>query len=152
MIASDVLPDAVQKIMPQMSMSCNYGREYFRTHKGKMLMGGMRYKVRGHQRDITFDGEASRAVGQHLREFMMQTFPYIQNAPTHTWTGIMSETNDGFPIVGHVPNKPNQFVCAGFNGYGFSHALLSAYAMKDFVLGNDIQIPALRLFNPERAI
>lgn len=152
MIASNVLPLEIQKAMPQMSMSCNYGREYFRVHKDRLLMGGMRHKVRGHQRDIMFDGEASRAVGQHLREFMTQAFPYIQDGPTHTWTGIMSETKDGFPLVGPVPSKPGQFISAGFNGYGFSHALLSAYAIRDFVLESEAILPAVTLFDPARAI
>lgn len=152
MIASSTLPHEIQKVMPQMSMSCNYGREYFRVHKDKLLMGGMRHKVRGHQRGIIFDGEASRAVGQHIREFMTQIFPYIQDGPTHTWTGIMSETNDGFPLVGPVPNKPGQFVNVGFNGYGFSHSLLSSYAIRDYILGNDVMLPAISLFDPARAI
>jgi glycine/D-amino acid oxidase-like deaminating enzyme len=151
-IASDKLPEQIQKIMPQMSMSCNYGREYFRVHRERMLMGGMRHKVRGSQRGIMFDGEASRAVGQHLRDFMSQAFPYITNAPTHIWTGVMSATADGFPMVGPVPGKPNQYVCAGFNGYGFSHTLLSAYAIKDFVLQNKTAVPAVSLFDPARAI
>jgi glycine/D-amino acid oxidase-like deaminating enzyme len=151
-IASDKLPEQVQKVMPPMSMSCNYGREYFRVHREKMLMGGMRHKVRGHQTGTTFDGEASRAVGQHLRDFMTTVFPYITNAPTHIWTGVMSSTDDGFPIVGEVPGKPNQYVCAGFNGYGFSHSLLSAFAIRDIVLGNKLTLPAIELFDPIRAV
>lgn len=152
MIGSTVLQDNVQQVMPQMSMTCNYGREYFRTHKGRMLMGGMRHKVRGFQRDTVFDGEASQAVGRHLREFMGETFPYIKDAPDYVWTGIMSETSDGLPFVGAVPNKPGEFICAGFNGYGFSHALLAGCITRDLVLDGESKVPCTDMFDPARVL
>jgi glycine/D-amino acid oxidase-like deaminating enzyme len=153
MIASDVLPDPVQNVMPQMSLSCNYGREYFRMHRGRMLMGGMRHKVQGYQRKIMSDGEVSRTVGQHLKNFMQEAFPYIKTQPTHVWSGVMCETTDGFPLIGPVPGKSGQYINAGFNGYGFSHALLAAYAIKDFVTKGHTSLNAVTtLFSPERAI
>ena len=152
MIASDKLPESAQKAMPKMSLSCNYGSEYFRLYKDRLLMGGMRHKVRGAQRDIIADGEVSRAVGQHLKNFMEESFPYIKTPPTHTWSGIISQTNDGFPLVGPIPGRENQYINAGFNGYGFSHALLASYAIRDLITVGETELPAISMFDPARAL
>lgn len=38
----------------------------------------------------------------------------------------MGYSSDYSPHIGHVPNKPGQFILAGFTGHGMPQAFLSA--------------------------
>ena len=46
---------------------------------------------------------------------------------------VMGYTSDGFPFVGSVPEKPGQYICAGFSGHGMPQAFLSAKAVASMV-------------------
>jgi glycine/D-amino acid oxidase-like deaminating enzyme len=46
----------------------------------------------------------------------------------------MGYTNDGFPFVGDLPDKPGQYICAGFNGHGMPQVFLSAKAIASMVV------------------
>jgi glycine/D-amino acid oxidase-like deaminating enzyme len=37
---------------------------------------------------------------------------------SHVWTGIVGETPDAVPLVGHIDGLDGQWICAGFNGHG----------------------------------
>ncbi|KAL4805161.1 FAD dependent oxidoreductase [Aspergillus unguis] len=50
------------------------------------------------------------------------------------WTGIMGYTTDSLPHVGKVPNKPGQFVVAGFNGHGMPQIFLSAKGVAEMIV------------------
>ena len=39
---------------------------------------------------------------------------------------VMGYSYDSHPHIGQVPNKPGQYICAGFNGHGMPVILLSA--------------------------
>lgn len=45
----------------------------------------------------------------------------------------MGFTNDFLPHVGQVPQKPGQFVIAGFNGHGMPQVFLSAKGLAQMV-------------------
>jgi len=152
MIGTDYLDgEIVSSILPAMSMSCNNSNEYFRVHNGRFLVGGMRHAVRGKQIGITNDGEVSTAVYEKLRNFVIDAFPFLKNTKfTHTWSGIMAATSDGLPLIGVVPDKPNQFILAGFNGYGFSHALQGSMIIKDLIATGKSSHAGVRLFDPAR--
>ena len=49
------------------------------------------------------------------------------------WTGIMGSTPDGWPHVGRVPGRENQWVLAGFNGGGMSFIPTTAKAVAKMV-------------------
>ncbi|KEF62332.1 uncharacterized protein A1O9_00304 [Exophiala aquamarina CBS 119918] len=49
------------------------------------------------------------------------------------WTGIMGTTPDGYPHIGVVPGRRNQFICAGFNGAGMLHIFLSAKGLTQII-------------------
>jgi glycine/D-amino acid oxidase-like deaminating enzyme len=56
----------------------------------------------------------------------------------------MGYSNDEFPYVGPVPEKPGQYICAGFTGHGMPQIFLSAKAVASMVItGNseDVDLP-----------
>ena len=57
----------------------------------------------------------------------------------------MGYSDDGFPYVGAVPDKPGQYICAGFNGHGMPQIFLSAKAIAEMVLlgakPEDVDLP-----------
>lgn len=48
----------------------------------------------------------------------------------------MGYSSDGFPHVGSVPNKPGQYICAGFSGHGMPQVFLSAKALAEMIVEN----------------
>ena len=149
--ATDSLSDDVIEALPTMALSCNNGSEYFRLHDGRLLVGGMRQSIRGQQEGIVYDGEISRSIYDKLRDFSMKALPVLKGTKfSHTWSGIMCATNDGLPLIGPVPNRHNQFMMCGFNGYGFSHSLMSSLVLKDYLVAEKSHIIGNELFNPQR--
>lgn len=57
----------------------------------------------------------------------------------------MGYSDDGFPYVGTVPDKPGQYICAGFNGHGMPQIFLSARAIAEMVVlcakAEDVDLP-----------
>jgi glycine/D-amino acid oxidase-like deaminating enzyme len=150
MIATDVLPDNLIEMLPTTSLSCNYGSEYFRLHGGRLLVGGMRHAIRGKQEGILADGEISKTVYNRLRDFLSDIFPALSNSIEYTWSGVMCSTKDSLPFVGKLHNRPNEYVMAGFNGYGFSHAFNASLIVKDLIVKGSSDLPGTKLFDPAR--
>lgn len=57
----------------------------------------------------------------------------------------MGYSDDGFPYVGAVPDKPGQYICAGFNGHGMPQIFLSAKVIAEMVVlgtkAEDVDLP-----------
>jgi glycine/D-amino acid oxidase-like deaminating enzyme len=147
MISTNALPESA---LPNMSMSCDYGRQYLRLHNKRLLLGGMRHEVRGQQANLMTDGEFSQTVYNKLRSFLSETFPRLECKIIDTWTGIMCATSDNLPLIGPVPGRPGEFINAGFNGYGYSQVFLGGIIIKDYIKNNKTSIIGADLFTPER--
>jgi len=151
MVATDFIPEELLQALPQSSVSCNDCNEYWRLHSGRLLVGGMRHAVRGNQFNILEDGEVSPAVYDRLRDFVNRTLPIVKDVKfTHTWSGIMCATPDQMPLIGVLPNRPDEYIFGGFNGYGFGHALQGSVIIKDFITQGESSCAGVSLFNPAR--
>jgi glycine/D-amino acid oxidase-like deaminating enzyme len=150
MVATDILPKAAIQTLPDMSMSCNNGSDYFRIHGDRLLLGGQRQNVRGQQEGIIYDGEISQTVFKRQKEFLQNHLPLIDVKFTHVWSGIMCRTHDGMPLVGELPNRKNEYIVAGFNGYGMSHAFMAGLIVRDKILKGKSSLPGAELFDPSR--
>jgi glycine/D-amino acid oxidase-like deaminating enzyme len=51
----------------------------------------------------------------------------------------MGYSNDEFPHVGPVPEKPGQYICAGFTGHGMPQIFLSAKAIASMILNGELE-------------
>ena len=74
--------------------------------------------------------------------------------PLLTMIAVMGYSSDGFPHVGAIPDKPGQFICAGFSGHGMPQVFLSAKAIATMVVqGKDVEevdMPRLYRASKER--
>jgi glycine/D-amino acid oxidase-like deaminating enzyme len=148
MVATDYLPDNTIQTFPHMGISCHDGNEYFRLYGGRLLVGGMRHAVRGQQVGIMNDGDFSPTVYDKLREFVGSALPVLGDVKyAYTWSGIMTSTPDGLPLIGALPNRRSQYIFGGFNNYGFGHALQGSILLKDIITKHE---PPVKLFDPAR--
>lgn len=152
MIATDYLENDIVQTLSAMSISCNGGNERFRLYNNRLVMGGMRQSVRGQQEGILIDGELSQAVYDKLRFFAIETLPCLKSTTiTHAWSSVFCGTSDGMPLIGPVPNRPNEFMMTGFGCYDSSNAIMGAMIIKDYIKGRDMSIvPGNKILNPGR--
>ncbi|KAI6835861.1 FAD dependent oxidoreductase [Hortaea werneckii] len=55
----------------------------------------------------------------------------------HFWSGIIGMTPDSVPLVGAVPGKQGQWICAGFNGHGMARIFTCAPGLVKLIHGKD---------------
>lgn len=59
----------------------------------------------------------------------------------------MGYSSDGFPHIGPVPGKQDQYICAGFSGHGMPQIYLCAKAIVKMVLegrsAEEVDLPRL---------
>ena len=152
-VATDFLAEDLAQTLPHTSMSCNNNSENWRVHGGKMIISTSRASTRLNQMNTIDDGEVSPSTFERIKSFTNENLPFLKDIKfTHTWCGIISQTYDSMPFIGQVPNKPNEYIFAGFGNYGFSHALHGSTIIKDYISNNETSCTAARLFNPTRIL
>ncbi|KAJ5234344.1 uncharacterized protein N7469_003512 [Penicillium citrinum] len=78
------------------------------------------------------DGTLIDKVENYFDGYMQRTFSGWEDSGAevkHIWTGVMGYSADSLPHVGEVPDKPGQFIAAGFNGHGMPVVFLSGKAV-----------------------
>ncbi|WVQ86242.1 hypothetical protein IAT38_008410 [Cryptococcus sp. DSM 104549] len=55
----------------------------------------------------------------------------------YTWMGCIAMTPDKVPFVGPLPDKPGQYIIAGFNGHGMARIFHCAPCLAKVILGGD---------------
>ncbi|KAF3010072.1 hypothetical protein E8E13_011585 [Curvularia kusanoi] len=107
---------------------------------GSIILGGARrdfYKKLNQWYDVTDDSRLMEGARGYFDGYMQRHFAGWEDSDVQSeevWTGIMGYSNDGFPFVGPVCDKPGQFICAGFTGHGMPQVYLSAKAVASMVL------------------
>ena len=133
-------------------MSSHFCYEYFRMHRGRFVIGGMRWSVPGEELDTVDDSVVNPAISDNLRAYVARHFPALAGLEfPHAWTGIMAGTPDGLPLVGPLPQNPGQFALLAFNGYGLSFAYLAAKNLADAILDTGEQHAAMARMIAEHA-
>lgn len=74
------------------------------------------------------------------------------------WSGIMGFTKDGLPLVGKLPElitgrpkSTNEWIAAGFNGYGTGYCFLCGTAVGEMIIGKKAEwMPEAFLVTKER--
>ena len=122
------------------------------------LGGGLFQSEEGGLVDVgsSDDSELSKLATKHL----IDVLPAVFGQPAGTkmepsglkanWSGIMGFTADGLPLVGKLPHSATQregateeldgdeWIAAGFNGYGMVNAWLAGRAVAQMALGDDV--------------
>ncbi|KXJ89479.1 FAD dependent oxidoreductase-domain-containing protein [Microdochium bolleyi] len=94
--------------------------------------------------DTYVPAEARRALSRVLPRFFKEGWQEEQDTSEieSIWSGIQGHTADGLPVVGRVPAcvtgnaaDDQQWIAAGFNGYGMDKCWLTGVALAEMVLG-----------------
>lgn len=75
-------------------------------------------------------------VESYWDNYMQRVFLGWENSEAEVdmvWTGIQGLTPDGWPYIGRVPGRKNQWVLAGFNGGGMSFIPTAAKAVAKMI-------------------
>lgn len=122
---------------------------------GGALINSDPFSEIGNPRD---DSICVRSVA-HLGGIMDATFgTHVREEIKAAWTGVMGFTVDGLPLVGRLPKAAtqrdgtNEFVAAGYNGYGMPNAYLCGRYIADAVLGREGtgEVPSAYVITEER--
>ena len=66
----------------------------------------------------------------------------------------MGFSTDSAPHVGEIPNKPDQYICAGFNGHGMPVVLLTTKGLAEMIQTGkefeDVNLPRIYKTSAER--
>ncbi len=150
-IATGDLDAGTLQGFPSCAMSSNFCYEYFRVHRQRFVIGGMRHSVKGEEVGILDDDAIHPEVTQNLLGYVQRHFPALRDVPfPHQWTGIMAGTPDGLPLLGALPEKPGVFALLAFNGYGLSFAFRGGACLAEQIAAGHADDPALPLFAPRR--
>lgn len=152
-LATDALPDEIAGRFPDYAMSSNFCYEYFRMHRGRFVIGGMRWSVPGEEHDLVDDSGHNRQITDNLLQYAHEHFPALRDVPfPHVWTGIMAGSPDGLPLCGALPGQPGEFALLAFNGYGLSFAFLAGRSLAEMIVDGSSEHPALPMFAPRRLL
>lgn len=150
-LATDPLPDDIATRFGPQAMSSHFCYEYFRIHRRRFLVGGMRWSVKGEEQGTLDDSTTNPEVARNLVGYVRKHFPVLAGVPfPHSWTGIMAGTRDGLPLAGALPGQPGAFALLGFNGYGLSFAWLGGKVLSQQILTGQASHPAAPMFAPRR--
>lgn len=103
------------------------------------IIGGARstfFHDRSHWYNCADDSSLILPARTYFDGYMQRTFTGWEDSGAVTdkvWTGIMGYTSDLLPHLGAVPNKPGQFIAAGFNGHGMPVIFLAAKGIAQMV-------------------
>jgi len=152
-LATEPLPGEVADPFGAWAMSSNFCYEYFRVHRRRFVVGGMRWSVKGQEEGTLDDATVNPQVTENLLGYVARHFPSLRGVPfPYAWTGIMAGTADGLPLLGALPGRPGLFVHLAFNGYGLSFAFEGGALLAEQVLTGRSTHAAAELFAPRRFV
>ncbi|KAH8169238.1 FAD dependent oxidoreductase domain-containing protein [Sarocladium implicatum] len=109
---------------------------------GSIVVGGARQRF-WHNRERWFgnirDDELVDEAVSYFDGYMQRHFRGWEASgakTTNIWTGIMGYSSDFMPHLGAVPDKPGQYIIAGFSGHGMPEILLSSRGVASMVRDN----------------
>ncbi|KAF4457091.1 fad dependent oxidoreductase superfamily protein [Fusarium austroafricanum] len=96
--------------------------------------------------DTYVPDEAVHALSTVLPKFFLKGWAEQSTAEIESiWSGIQGHTADGLPIVGRVPasitgnsKDQEQWIAAGFNGYGMDKCWLTGKALVEMMFSEDV--------------
>jgi glycine/D-amino acid oxidase-like deaminating enzyme len=118
----------------------DYGEIYWNFTSDTLRFGGLEYLVPEEETGIATS--ISQKIEEAQRNWIENNFKIsISGKPVKSWCGTMGITVDGFPVVGRIPERKNQYVLAGLCGLGNSYAWICASWLQDWIVNDKYQIP-----------
>lgn len=106
---------------------------------GSIIVGGAAAKFKPHREqwyNNVDDSILIDAAKDYYTDYMQRTYRGWENTGAkidNIWTGVMGYSYDSNPHIGAVPDKPGQFILAGFNGHGMPVIWLAAKELAKMV-------------------
>jgi glycine/D-amino acid oxidase-like deaminating enzyme len=131
--------------------STNYDYEYcIQRPDLRIVLGGMRWKSPTYEENINDDTQVESHVSKGLREFLPKHFSALKQVQIEQeWTGIMGFSPDHNPLIGELPDRPNEWIAAGFTGHGMSRTFYAGKAIAELIAGHDPEV-FVDAFLPDR--
>ncbi len=101
-----------------------------------VIFGGLDHKTGQESNTGRFFDELEATLRRFLPELTVD----------HRWTGQVTESHDGLPLIGGTAER--QFIATGFSGNGITFGTLAAMMVCDSI--QDIKNPWRELFDPNR--
>ncbi len=142
----------LDEILPQMPIEINMGADSARIHEQSLIMmGGKAELGKDTELSVTNDSYLNRRIRDHLSSTMRKHFPFTNQMDiSHEWTYIQSESSDGLPIMGELPNLNGHYVNVAHGKNRLGLAFLGAKNIAEKVLRIKMTNPEFKIFSPER--
>ncbi|MEO5954048.1 MAG: FAD-binding oxidoreductase [Chloroflexia bacterium] len=117
----------------RLGLGVDFGTVYWRqAPDGAIVIGG--YRNLDRITETSTDESLNPDIQQALADFLPNTFPnFPRISVRRRWAGIMDYPTDGQPIIGPIPDSPNQWVITGFGGHGLPGAIGAAKALTEAI-------------------
>ncbi|USW55838.1 Putative FAD dependent oxidoreductase, FAD/NAD(P)-binding domain superfamily [Septoria linicola] len=106
---------------------------------GSIIVGGASSKFMPYREqwyDNVDDSVLIEAAKDYYTGYMQRTFRGWENSGaevTDIWTGVMGYSYDSNAHIGEVPDRPGQYIVAGFNGHGMPVIWLGAKGLAKMI-------------------
>lgn len=108
------------------------GDQYWRQlADGTVLAGGFRSRFRA--REVGYEMVPTPGLQACLDEHLRGLGG--AGPISHRWAGIMGFTSSELPLVGPLPDLPNVYLSAGYNGHGMAYAFHCAKRLAEHLSG-----------------
>ncbi len=117
-----------------------YGDIYWNFTSNSLRFGGLESSIPEDEIGIA-TSLSERILEQQMKWIQENLQVRFLNTPSRTWYGTMAFTLDGYPFVGSLPDRRNQFVLSGMCGLGHSYALECASWLYELIAHDKVVIP-----------
>jgi glycine/D-amino acid oxidase-like deaminating enzyme len=144
-VATGSIGKAEFSFLPSMGMTVDDGTIKARIHNDRMIVSGF-----SEEESTVSDGEISKMCMSRLTNYTKGKFPFLDGKFEDCWSSVIGKTPDGLPLVGPIPEKPNQYVMAGFNSMSFEHSVLASMIVTQYIQRGETSLAGAELFDPKR--
>lgn len=133
-------------------LSTNFGYEYFMQRPdNRIVLGGMRWKTPTMEVNNDDDATLAPEVSAGLRAFLPEHFADLRDVTVEQeWIGIMGFSKDRNPLIGPLPDRPGEYVAAGFTGHGMPMTFFAGKAVAEMIAGQEPEFFVPEAFLPAR--
>ena len=101
------------------------------TQDNRIAVGG---------KDVPFSSAARRdallsSKAKQIQHSFQKLFPFLPFKIDFQWAGTFSNTKDGLPFIGCIPELPHTYFALGFGGNGITFSQIAAQLICDQFLG-----------------
>jgi glycine/D-amino acid oxidase-like deaminating enzyme len=144
---TESLPFQERENLTSMSIIVGNNDVHIRTHEDRLLVSGLQEEP-----NRILDGEINQASYDKLRYFTARYFPFLSVDFECAWSRVFATTPDGLPLIGPIPDRPNQYIMAGFNDRSLQHAVLGSIIIYDYITSDSSSVLASDMFLPSRFV